>query len=127
MKTIQELYDEVMGSDELKAQCIEAAKTEKLEDFFKEHGCNATLEEVTAFLKAKDEEDAPLSMDELENTAGGCNSNTSKETALSVCTFGVGCMGLVIKSAADGDLYTAMNPKTRKESYGRICGQFDIK
>ena len=71
MKTIQELYSEVMGSQELKEQFIEAAKAGKQEAFLKEHGCEATMEEVQAFLEAKQSEDAPLSFDELENAAGG--------------------------------------------------------
>jgi len=71
MKTIQELYNEIMGSQELKAQFIEAAKAGKLEEFLKAHGCEATMEEVQAFLEAKQNEDAPLSFDELENAAGG--------------------------------------------------------
>ena len=71
MKTIQELYSEIMGSQELKAQFIEAAKAGKQEEFLKAHGCDATLEEVKAFLEAKQSEDAPLSFDELENAAGG--------------------------------------------------------
>ena len=33
MKTIQELYNEIMGSQELKAQFIEAAKAGKQEAF----------------------------------------------------------------------------------------------
>ncbi len=71
MKTIQELYNEIMESQELKAQFIEAAKAGKQEEFLKEHGCEATLEDVKAFLEAKQNEDAPLSFDELENAAGG--------------------------------------------------------
>ena len=71
MKSIQELYSEVMGSQELKEQFIEAAKAGKQEEFLKAHGCEATMEEVQAFLEAKQNEDAPLSFDELENAAGG--------------------------------------------------------
>ena len=71
MKTIQELYNEVMENQELKEKFIEAANAGKQEAFLKEHGCDATLEEVAAFLKAKSEEDAPLSINELENSAGG--------------------------------------------------------
>ena len=71
MKTIQELYNEIMASQELKAQFIEAAKAGKQEAFLKAHGCEATLKEVQAFLEAKQNEDAPLSFDELENAAGG--------------------------------------------------------
>ena len=63
MKTIQELYNEIMASEELKAG--------KQEEFLKAHGCEATMEEVQAFLEAKQNEDAPLSFDELENAAGG--------------------------------------------------------
>ncbi len=129
MKSIQELYSEIMASQELKARFIEAAKTGKQEAFLKEHGCEATLEEVKAFLEAKQNEDAPLSFDEMENAAGGaCNDNTAKETALSVCTFGVGCAGLLIKSAADGDPYRFMRSNVpNKETGGRICMEFDIK
>lgn len=71
MKTMQELYNEVMADKELKAQFVEAANAGKLEAFLKEHGCEATAEEVKAFLEAKANEDAPLSFDELENAAGG--------------------------------------------------------
>ena len=71
MKTIQELYNEVMENQELKEKFIEAAKAGKQEAFLKEHGCDATLEEVAAFLKEKGEQDAPLSLNELENSAGG--------------------------------------------------------
>ncbi len=128
MKTIQELYNEIMESQELKAQFIEAAKAGKQEEFLKAHGCEATLEEVQAFLEAKQNEDAPLSFNELENAAGGCNDNTAKETALSVCTLGVGCAGLIIKSTADGDVYRFMRSNVpNKETGGRICTQFDIK
>ena len=92
MKTIRELYDEVMANPEMKDSFVEAAKAEKLEAFLKEHGCEATMNEVAAFLKAKAEEDVPLSMDELENSAGGaCNKTTVKEAALSVLSAGVFC------------------------------------
>ena len=79
MKSIQELYNEIMESQELKAQFLEAAKAGKQEAFLKEHGCEATLEDVKAFLEAKQQEDAPLSFDELENAAGG-NCATTQET-----------------------------------------------
>ena len=104
MKTIQELYDEVMANGDLKAQFIEAVQAGKQEAFLKEHGCEATMEEVTAFLEAKSQEDAPLSLDDLENAAGGaCNKKTGKEVALSI--FGIAglfCAVKAIASAAGG-------------------------
>ena len=116
MKTIQELYNEVMENQELKAKFIEAAKAGKQEDFLKEHGCGATTEEVAAFLKTRSEEDAPLSLDELENSAGGtCNRKTGKEVAISIGMLGIGCAVKAIASAAGG--YTGQ----RKESDSRLC------
>ena len=53
MKNIQEMYNEIMASQELKAQFIEAAKTGKQEELLKAHGCETTTEEVKAFLEAK--------------------------------------------------------------------------
>ena len=115
MKTIQELYDEVMASEALKAQCIEAVNAGRQEQFLREQGCDATLEQVTAFLKDKAEEDAPLSMDELENTAGGCSVEC--EAIASVFTAGLGCAFAAIKSAARG--YVGQ----RKEGDGRLCNR----
>ena len=69
MKTLQELYDEVMASDELKAAFAEAAKGGKAEEFLKARGCEATAEELTAFLKGQSTKE--LSDEELDNVAGG--------------------------------------------------------
>ena len=73
MKTIQELYSEIMANDELKKAFVEAMKAGKLEDFLKEHGCEATEEEVKEFVEAKAASDAPieLSDDELKHVAAG--------------------------------------------------------
>ena len=103
MKTIQELYNEIMASKELKAQFIDAAKAGKQEEFLKEHGCEATLEDVKAFLEANQKEDAPLSVDELENAAGGtCNQTTILEGMASVITAGTVCGVMAAISAGVG-------------------------
>ena len=118
MKTIQELYNEIMASQELKAQFIEAAKAGKQEEFLKAHGCEATLEEVKAFLEAKQSEDAPLSFDELENAAGGeCNQNTAIEAVCSITVLG--CMGIAIASVTLEDHHVFQE----KEGDGRMCSK----
>ena len=73
MKTVQELYSEVIASDKLKKAFVKAMKANKLEDFLKAHGCEATVEEVQEYIEAKAAEDAPieLSDDELKLVAGG--------------------------------------------------------
>ena len=116
MKTVQELYNEIMSSQELKAQFIEAAKAGKQEEFLKAHGCEAGLDQVAAFLKAKAEEDAPLSMDELENSAGGKCSRVGKEIALSIGGLGVGCALVALESWHNGHV-----GKKYEEDEGRLC------
>ena len=116
MKTIRELYDEIMASQELKAQFVEAAKAGKQEAFLKEHGCDATMEEVAAFLKAKAEEDAPLSMNELDNAAGGCNEDTNIAMR-SALTLGVACVIEVFEST-----YSHPDVMLQKKTPGKsIC------
>ena len=118
MKTMQELYNEVIADKELKAQFVEAANAGKLETFLKEQGCEATAEEVKAFLEAKANEDAPLSFDELENAAGGaCNGTTGMEAAMSVLSLGTGCIGIAIGSAIRG----RVGQENSEE--GRLCNK----
>ena len=73
MKTIQELYSEIMANDEMKKAFVEAMKAGELEDFLKERGCEATEEEVKEFVETKAASDAPieLSDDELKHVAAG--------------------------------------------------------
>jgi len=118
MKTIQELYKEVMENQELKEKFIEAANAGKQEDFLREMGCEATLDEVAAFLEAKSEEDAPLSLDELENSAGG-NCATTRETVISCITAGLGCATMAIYSAAEKGYHFGQ----QNENDGRICNK----
>ena len=52
-KSKEELYTEVLGSEELKSAFVAAVKEKKIAEFLKEQGCEATEAEVTEFLKAK--------------------------------------------------------------------------
>ena len=115
MKTLQELYKEIIASEELKAAFTEAAKGGKVTEFLKAQGVDATAEEVTAFLKSQTGE---LSDEELDNAAGGgCNAATGCEAALSVLTVGVGCaFGAIYSAAYDGN-YNGQE----KADDGRIC------
>ena len=72
MKTLETLYQEVLASDELKKGLAEAAKTpEGLKAWICAQGCEATLEQVQAFRKEKQEKTGELTDDELESAAGG--------------------------------------------------------
>lgn len=71
MKTIETLYKEILGSDELRKAFAKAAKEGRLEDFLKSQGCEATKAEVEAFLKEKQAQKGELSDNELDDVAGG--------------------------------------------------------
>ena len=119
MKTLQELYQEITGSEELKAEFIAAAKDGKALDFIKSHGVDASEDEIRkalseGFIKDDDE----LSPEEIDNAAGGnCSGETAVETGLSIVTVGVGCAGLAIYSGTkEGHHVGQVGP-----SDGRLC------
>ena len=73
MKTLQELYDEVAASAELKKAFLAAAKSGKIVEFAKENGCDAPDEEIAAFAASfeTDTDTKAIALEELENVAGG--------------------------------------------------------
>ena len=73
MKSLHELYDEVKGDDALKKSFVEALREGATEGFLREHGCEATSEELREFLEGKSRENdySELSADELAVIAGG--------------------------------------------------------
>ena len=96
MKTVQELYGEIIASDELKRDFVEAMKADGLEDFLKAHGCEATKEEVKEFVETKAAGDDPieLSDDELRHVAAG--SVIHSETCYCTCDT-CGCSDTCIR------------------------------
>ena len=72
MKTLKELYGEVMASDALKKEYFAAANDGKIDEFLSSHGCDATGEQLGEFMK--DPANLPqgeLGDDELDSVAGG--------------------------------------------------------
>ena len=70
MKTIEELYNEVIASEELKKEFV-SLKPEQLEGFAEKYGCKATLDEIKAFLAEHISNSESLSDEELTQIAGG--------------------------------------------------------
>ena len=75
MKTIENLYNEVQGNDDLKKEFVTSFKEGKVEEFLKAHDCNATAADVQEFLNGRDMEE--LADDDLDNVAGGSGCGTS--------------------------------------------------
>ena len=101
MKTLQEIYSELLKSEELKKAFSEAVQNKTVEDFLKSPGCDASMEDVAAFLKEQQAKTGELADSELDNVAGGCNDD---EAAISVLTAGFGCAFVAMCSAADGQM-----------------------
>ncbi len=104
--TLQEIYDKVVASDELKKSFAEAAQDKgKLAEWLKANGSNATVEQVSEFLRSKSgQTSGEVSDDELENVAGGTSSeDITSYTMLSIVTAGTACAGMAIASEATED------------------------
>lgn len=82
MKTLEELYQEVLASDELKNAFAEAIEEDGAEDFLKANSCEAAKEELKAFLLEKQNE---LTEEELDSVSGGI-SDYAKEKLKDVIT-----------------------------------------
>ena len=94
MKTLQELYKEVLASEELKKEFMEISKDEKnakknLEEFLKKNGCDATYDDLQAFFKEKNA--GELSEDEVEAVAGGKGDNFFESLSKQIFHWGGGC------------------------------------
>ena len=85
-KTIAEVYEEVMKSAELQKDFLAAEQNGTIAAFAAAHGCEASAEEVQAFLKTKLSEDKELSLDELDQVAGGKgdNQNNNIDTEINI-------------------------------------------
>ena len=77
MKTLEQFYEEIKASEDLKkelASVLSKQDKDALLGFNKEHGCDASLEEVRAFLKekiAEGEISSELTDEELDQVTGG--------------------------------------------------------
>ena len=79
MKTIRELYAEVMADEALQKEYIQAAENGGVEDFLKAHECAASAEELAEFIKngcGSNEPRGELSDDELDDVAAGKKCGT---------------------------------------------------
>ena len=115
MKTIEELYREVLESEELKKEFL-TIKPEEVEGFAAKHGCKAGLDEIKAFFEAKKNQTGTLSDEELDQIAGGKGVD-GYEVVMSTLGFGVMCVAGVLISATIGHVGTAI------EEDHMLCGK----
>ena len=71
MKTLEALLKEINESEALQKKFAEATESDTLVEFLKGQGCDATLEELVSYVKAKEGPKAALSDEELSEVSGG--------------------------------------------------------
>ena len=98
MKTIEEMYNEVLASEELKKEFL-SLKPEEVEGFAAKNGCKAGLDEIKAFFEDKKNQAGALSDEELDQVAGGKGFDAD-EAITSVFSLGLGCAIMVMVSVA---------------------------
>ena len=98
MKTLQEVYEEIKESDDLKRALAEAVKAGKVTEFLKAHGCDATEDELKEFVAEKAAQDKPieLSDEELEKVAGGICSFTNNCNTKDDCNEKCYCTSIIV-------------------------------
>ena len=78
------------------------------------------MQHLKSFLEAKQNEDKELSLDELENVAGGCTQNSYNEAAGSIMV--IGCLILLGESIFDDEKKLGGKYNDEGELIGgRIC------
>ena len=85
MKNIEALYKEVMENEALKAEFATAYREGNVSEFLKKHDCDATAEEVSEYVNGV--KDEALSLDDLDNVAGGGGCNTGSCDGSCSCEF----------------------------------------
>lgn len=69
MKTIEELYNEINASEELKKAVSEIKDKEAMTEFLKQHGCEASVEEFGKLVESQRE--GEIEDDAADAAAGG--------------------------------------------------------
>ena len=91
MKTLEELYSEIMKSEELNKAFDEALMDNKAREFLKAHGCEAGMEEFAAFLRERGRpgKAVELADEALDNVTGGvCDGGDSSGLICPKCLSG---------------------------------------
>ena len=109
MKTLQELYDDIFTSEELRTEYYESTKSEEaMVAFLRKYDCPASIDEVKEFLNEKlNAESGEMSDVELKQIAGGTKTSAIiSNIAVTILAFG-GCIAqsLYIGKLDDEDCF----------------------
>ncbi len=81
MKTLEELYKEVISNASLKKEFVSLKEEKEVENFLKRNGCEASAKEAKEFLN----DERHLEDDELDHVAGGTCYYRDKRPIVTIC------------------------------------------
>ena len=84
-KTVAEIYESVVKNPEMIQEYLSAESAGTIEEFARKYDCEATADEIKAFIAAKLSENKELSVNELEQVAGGKPEHVSRYITCSNC------------------------------------------
>ncbi len=97
MKSLENLYKEVIADETEKKEYVDAVVNGKIGEFLTEHGCSATVNEARLFMEGI--RHTELTDDELDNVAGGgCSDGENTDNRIKVCPTGSACIYYVCVS-----------------------------
>lgn len=73
MKSLEELYGKIQNDEDLKQEFISSFKEGVIDDFLKNHECDASAEDVINYMNNLRE--GEISDDDLDHVAGGCRTS----------------------------------------------------
>ena len=88
---LEELYTKTMSDEALKKAYMDAVREKKIAEFLAANGCEATEEELQAFLDSKENKTGELADDELDSVAGGGKCGTIYHNKRPVVTASNAC------------------------------------
>ena len=91
MKTIEQFYNEIIASEELKEKLAAVSSAQKLDEFLKENEVEGTKEEFKEYVVEKAKTSGELTDEQLEAVAGGGVWDVVKSIIITL-SFDAGCV-----------------------------------
>ncbi len=91
MKTIEQFYNEIIASEELKEKLAAVSSEQKLDEFLKENEVEGTKEEFKEYVVEKAKTSGELTDEQLEAVAGGGVWDVVKSIIITL-SFDAGCV-----------------------------------
>ena len=95
MKTIEQFYNEIIASEELKEKLAAVSSAQKLDEFLKENEVEGTKEEFMEYVVKKAKTSGELTDEQLEAVAGGGVWDVVKSILMLpiiILSFDAGCV-----------------------------------